>query len=267
MSHPADEGDPRYVVAAVDKAMTLLECLARHPGAGVTEIAMQTGSTKSQAFRLLHTLEVRGYVGRDEISRGYRLGPRNLLLGERAREQNGLLQVAHPVMQGLAAETGENVNLIVRDGAASVVVDLCESPQPVRLYAEIGRRGPLHAGGGTTVMLAYAPDDVRDAVLAGPLPAYTAHTETDAGRLRTHLRAIRRQGYAVAIEDLDPGAFSVAAPVRDHGGTVVAAVSVAGPLSRLDEERREEHIARVLRAAETISLRLGWRQLEAVDPS
>lgn len=265
MSQPAERGDPRYVVAAVDKAMTLLECLARRPGAGVTEIAAQTGSTKSQAFRLLHTLEMRGYVSRDDSSRGYRLGPRNLLLGERAREQNGLLQVAHGIMQELADATGENVNLIVREGTTSVVVGLCESPQPVRLYAELGRRGPLHAGGGTIVMLAYAPEDVRDAVLAGPLPAYTPHTETDPKRLAAQLATIRRQGYVVAIEDLDPGAFSVAAPVRDHGGTVVAALSVAGPLSRLDDQRRREHVARVRSAAETISRRLGWHQLEAVE--
>ena len=190
---------------------------------------MQTGSTKSQAFRLLHTLEVRGYVGRDEISRGYRLGPRNLLLGERGRrEQNGLLQVAHPVMQGLASEPARRQPDRARWRRNWSSSTCANRPNQVASNARSGAAARYTHGGGTTVMLAYAPDDVRDAVLAGPLPAYTAHTETDAGRLRTHLRAIRRQGYAVAIEDLDPGAFSVAAPVRDHGGTVVAAVSVAG---------------------------------------
>lgn len=256
-----------YVVAAVDKALLLLEFLADNPGSGVTEIASQTGGTKSQAFRLLCTLEQRGFVSKDAETRNYRLGYRNLFLGDRTRHQNGLIRVARPVMDNLAEDSMENVHLVVREGLGSVVVALRESPQPLRLYAQVGRRGPLHAGGASSVLLAYAPSDVQDAVCREDLRVFTPATVTEPALLRDVLQRIREQGYAVSMEDVDEGAFSIAAPIRDHEGEVVAAMSVAGPVTRLTEALKQAHIVRVRGAAAIVSRGLGWRDAEVATAS
>lgn len=246
-----------YTITSVDKAVTLLEALAEHPDVGVTRLAEVTGATKSHVFRLLFTLEQRGYVLKDPATRSYRLGYRALYLGQHAREQTSLVETARPTMDALRDASGENVHLIVRDGTRSICVALRQSQAHLRLYAEVGRHGPLHAGGGSVLLLAFAPEEVREEVLVGPLPAYTSTTVTDPDELRTLLARVRRQGWHEAVEDLDEGAFSIAAPIRDHNGEVRAAISVAGPLARLDDATAQRHRTLALEAAEDISRRLG----------
>jgi IclR family KDG regulon transcriptional repressor len=114
----------------------------------------------------------------------------------------------------------------------------------------------LHAGGGSKVVLAYANDDVRNAVLDGPLERYTNATITDATHLQSLLDTIRTDGYHVAIGDIDEDAFSVAAPIRDHADEVVAALSIAGPTSRLDDEALTLYRQTVLKVSAEISVAL-----------
>lgn len=259
-------GNPSYVIAALDKGLMLLGHLAEHPNSGVSEIAARTGSTKSQVFRLLHTLERRGFVHKHPETRNYYLGHSCLYLGERARRQSSLVAIADGVLEQLARETQENVNLVVREDLKSVVVALKESQQPLRLYAEIGREGPLHAGGSSMVLLAHAPEAVVAEILSGELERFTPNTEVDPERLRRGMAAIRDAGFHVALEDLDKGAFSIAAPVRDHRSEVVAAVSIAGPLSRLTPATQEAHVERVVHAAREISRGLGMPSQEQTEP-
>lgn len=250
--------DGKYVVAALDRTMQLLEQLALSPDVGISEIAKRTGSTKTQAFRLLHTLGLRGYVRKDPATRTYALGYRILYLAEHVNRQTALIRTAQAPMRELAAVTGENVHLLVREGSHSVCIALEESEQPVRLYAAVGRLGPLHAGGGSTVLLAHAPDDVQNEVLSGRLIAYTPHTLTDPEKVRELIAQIQQLGYHLAKEDVDLGAYAVAAPIRDHSSTVVAALSVAGPCSRLNARSQQAHTQEVMSTCRTISGQLGW---------
>ena len=250
--------EPDYTVQAVDRALDLLEAIAEHPGMGLTDLARIAGCTKTLAFRMAATLEARGYVLKELGGKTYALGHKPLWLGERVAAQSPLLCAAATVLDELAAATRENASLTIRDGLESVVAALRLSAQPIRLYAEPGRRGPLHAGGGPKLLLAYAPPDVREAVLAAALERFTAETVTDAARLETMLARIRKQGHTVSRGEMDVGAFSVAAPVRDHAGRVVAALSVAGPQARLTREMERQHLRRCREAADTLSQRLGW---------
>lgn len=254
-----------YTVASVDKALELLELIAEHPNLGVTDIAERAASSKSQVFRLLHTLEQRGYVRKDVSTRAYTLGYRCMYLGERGIRQTGLIQVAQPLLDELARRSRENVHLVARDGDRSMVIAMRESPQPLRLYAEVGRRGPLHAGGASTVMLAYAPAEIREQVLASDLRVFTPATVVDPKQLRTLLARVRDEGYHISRADLDEGAFSIAAPVLDHRGEVVAALSIAGPMSRLNEERTSMYLELVREYAERISMALGWTERTAAS--
>ncbi|WP_454851263.1 IclR family transcriptional regulator [Rhizobium binxianense] len=245
-----------YKIAAVDRALALLEALADRPEQGVTSLAKSLGMTKSLVFRLLHTLEERGFVSRDperaEYSLGYRIG----VLGERLGKDGALLYAARPVMDALRDKTSENVNLVIRQGLKSYVLATRSGYHSIRLFAQAGRNGPLHAGGGSLLLLAYADPAVVDNVLSQPLEAFTPHTVTDRARLRQVLERIRANGYNIVLNDLDDGAFSVAAPIRSADGTVIASISVAGAVVRFDEERRESYLKAALEAAEEISERL-----------
>jgi IclR family transcriptional regulator, KDG regulon repressor len=252
-----------YTVTAVDRALALLEVVADHPGIGLSELARLTGSTKTLAFRMASTLEARGYLHKDAETRGYMLGHKPLLLSEKMQHQMPLLRVANPVMDELVARTRENVSLLVREGLRSVCVGIRQSPQPIRLYSELGRQGPLHVGGGPKLLLAFAPEDVQAAVVAAALDRFTPETITDPVRLRALLGRIRAQGYNISHGDQDAGAFSIAAPVRDHLGRVVASLSVAGPQSRLTDDGERLYVRMLLDAAAEISARLGWRDAAA----
>ena len=246
-----------YTIAAVDRALLTLEALAEQPRQGVTQLAKRLGLTKTIVFRLLCTLEARGFVVREGDQPVYSLGYRMGVLGERAGHQNLLLSAARPVMERLREETSENINLIVREGQQSLVVATLAGRHAIRIFALAGRYGPLHAGGGSMLMLAWAPHSVRNAVMSEPLTRYTDDTITDPAVLRDRLERIRAQDYNISVNDLDEGAFSVAAPIRNAAGDVVASISVAGAIARFDEARQVQYLDLVRAAAQEISRKLG----------
>lgn len=252
MSEPRD-----YTIAAVDRALRVLEALASHPKQGVTELASRLGMTKTIVFRLLSTLEARGFVFRDGDKAVYSLGYRIGVLGEQAGAQNTLMTAARPVMERLRDDTTENINLILRDGHQSLVLATLAGHHAMRIFANPGRYGPLHAGGGSMLLLAFAPEDIREAVLAEPLERFTSNTATDPDDLRARLDMIRADGFHIAINDLDDGAFSIAAPIRSASGDVIASLSVAGAMARYDETRRRRYLALIEEAAAEISGKLG----------
>ena len=227
-----------YTIAAVDRALLVLEALADRPGQGVTQLSKTLGMTKSIVFRLLQTLEDRGFVFRDPDHAVYSLGYRIGVLGERVGRDGSLLVAARPVMDALRDRTSENVNLVMREGLRSLVVATRSGHHSIRLFAQAGRHGPLHAGGGSLCILA---------------------------KLRQALARIRANGYNIALNDLDEGAFSVAAPIFGSDDTVIACISVAGAMVRLDEERRERYIRAALDAAAEISGKLSLHRSDPVS--
>jgi len=242
-----------YRIDAVARALLVLEALGEYPGIGATALAEKLGLTKSIVFRLLQTLEEVGYVQRDEERAIYALGYRVALLGDRVGRDGALLQVARPIMDALRDHTGENVNLIIRQGTTSVAIATREGLHSIRLFAQTGLRGPLHAGGASMLLLAYSEPSIRDQVLGGTLEKFSPHTITDAERLCEALLLIRSNGYNVALNDLDDGAFSIAAPIWNASGEIIAGLSLAGASVRLDEVRRATYIQKVVAAAAEIS--------------
>lgn len=247
-----------YTIAAVDRALQVLETVAENQGIGLSDLARLAGCNKTLAFRIASTLEARGYLLKDEADRTYSLGYKPLLLAEWMQHASPLVRVANPYLDELSARTRENVSLLVREDTHTVCLAIRQSPQPIRLYAELGRQGPLHVGGGPKLLLAYAPPDIQEAVLGAELPSFTPSTVTDPRRMRDILARIRDQGFNTSHGDMDPGAFSVAAPIRDHAGRVVASVSVAGPQSRLTGDLEALYVRMLVEATGDISQRLGF---------
>lgn len=248
-----------YVVASVDRAVMLLLTLAEMPDSGVTDLAERTGGTKSLTFRLLHTLERRGLVRKDADRRTYSLGYRALFLGDQASRQSRLITTADPVLAELSAATRENALLLVRENLNSMCISMKASPEPLRIFAALGRLGPLHAGGGPKVLLAFAPEDIREQVISGRLETFTDHSISNAEALGETLERIRRDGYAISVGELDSNIFSIAAPVRDQSGGIAAALSINGPTERLNDNSQAAMRDAVLEGALRLSMMLGWQ--------
>lgn len=249
-----------YVISSVDRAVHLLLTLAEQPNSGVTELADATQNTKSLTFRLLHTLERRGLVRKDAERRTYTLGYRALLLGDQSRRQSGLISTAEPILEDLSNTTRENALLLVREDLHSICIAMHASPEPLRIFAAVGRLGPLHAGGGPKVLLAYAPQDIFQQVISGELEAFTKMSISEADALKTSLDQIRAEGHGMSVGELDRNIFSIAAPVRDHTGEVIAALAVNGPTARLDDTSLDGLRTAVLSNADLLSRKLGWHE-------
>jgi IclR family KDG regulon transcriptional repressor len=250
------QGIDRYRVEAVDRALVLLDTIGALPRATAAQLAETLNLNRSLVFRLLATLSVRGFVVKDENNR-YQLGPRLLYLGQQAEQGSGLIDAARPVMNELLEDTNENVYLLVRDKLDVLCVATAFTGQAVRLSTDIGTRGGLHTGGAGKVMLAYAPPAVLEAVLQTQLQNFVPPSLRTRKQVVDALTEIRKTGSYVAIGEIDAEIYSVSAAVFSGGGAIAAALTIAGPISRLSDARQSELLAKVSRAAAELSQRLG----------
>jgi IclR family acetate operon transcriptional repressor len=245
-------------VQSVARAVRLLEVVAEHPGQlGITELGRRLGVHKATAFRLVSTLVEAGLLERDAVTDKYRPGFGLVRLATTAVAGLDLVRQARPVLERLAEDSQETVNLAVLDGPEVVNIDQVAGTHAVVSVNWVGRRTPLHCTSNGKALLAHLPDEERDRVLAGPLERRTPKTIVDPDVLRTQLLQARRRGYAYTIEELEVGLNAVASPVRGPGGGVVAAVSVAGPAYRVTPTRIPELARAIVRAAGEVSRRMG----------
>ena len=247
-----------YTIAAVDRALALLEVLGRVGPASLSLVAGEAGCTRTAAFRLLRTLEARSFVAQDGPRGMWRLGGRLTALRETAADQGALAATAAPVLAALAAATGEVVYLFHRRGLERETLAIHQPDPRLRRYDDVGTREALHAGPGR-LLLATAPEAVQTQVLSARLPRYTPATVVDPKRIAEDLVRLRARGWLITESEVEPGAVSISAPVRDTSGRVVALVSIFAPLLRMRPPRPRTQLPSVLRAAQDISRLLGWR--------
>ena len=244
-------------VQSVDRALTILERLARSGEAGVTEIASEIGVHKSTAFRLVATLEAHRLVEQTEDRGKYRLGVGLLRLAGATTARLDLVQEARPVCRQLASDTGETVNIAVLSESSALYLDQVAGSSALQPHNWVGQHIPLHATSNGKVLLSGLNRQQCDAVLSN-LSAYTPLTITTKSKLRAELEQVREQGYALAVDELEVGLTAAAAPIRNAHGDVVASMSVSGPTFRISSDRVDEVVGRVVDAAEEVSHRLGW---------
>ena len=244
-------------VQSVDRALTVLEILAKRGVAGVTEIAAELGVHKSTASRLVAVLESRGFVEQLSDRGKYRLGFGIARLAGALTVHRDLAQAGRPACEALAADLGETVNLAILDGGRVINVSEVRGAGAVAVQNWVGQSTPSHATSSGKVLLAHLPGLDLEALLGADLQRYTEHTVTDLDLLARELDVVRARGWACTVEEYELGLNAMAAPVRDHDGTVVAAISVAGPSFRLTREDFPRVAARLLQAAEDFGRRLG----------
>jgi DNA-binding IclR family transcriptional regulator len=244
------------MVQSIERAFTVLRALARGP-AGVTQIADEVDLPKSTVARLLSTLEAQGAVEQRSAGGEYRLGGGLIELAAGVAPGRHLVAAARPYLEVLVRATGEAAGLSVADGYDAHYLAQVETPNPVQVRDWTGERAPLHTVSSGLVILAHWPGAALADYLGRPLVRLTPRTEIDPGMLRERLAAVRAEGHAWTAEEFAAGITSVAAPVRDGSGAVVAALHIHGPSYRFPAGEGGAATAAVVEAAAGLSRRLG----------
>ncbi len=250
-----------YIIQAVSHALDLLEQFHDDVDElGVTELSKRLKLHKNNVFRLLATLESRGYIEQNKATENYRLGLKALELGQTFIKQMGLLRQARPILDRMVEENNETSYVSIFKENHIVYLDVVETNLTVRVVSRVGSRLPAYCTASGKVHLAFMSSEELEATLAEQnLVQHTPTTLAEKDKLMAELEKIRSQGYAVDNEELDPGVRCIAAPIRDYTRRIVGAVSVSGPSMRLGDKRLEEElIPMVLRAGEDLSTRLGY---------
>lgn len=256
MSETTRDGSPvqrSSGVQSLERALDILEVLGRSDGElGVSEIGEEVGLANGTVHRLLATLTHRGYARQNPRGRKYTLGVKTLMLASSAHERLG--PFSRPFLRELMEASGESSNLATLDKTSVIYLEQVPSPRMVRMFTEPGNRVTPHSSGTGKVLLAYQTEHAVDSILRRTeLPRFTKYTTTDPGRLKEELARIREQGYALDSEEMEEGVRCLAAPVFGPDGGIVAAISISGPVGRLDGSRLDEMIPLIKRVAREFS--------------
>jgi len=256
--------DDRYSIRAVERTLDIIQCVADSPEPlTVDQIVAATGLAKTTVFRVLATLTARRFVNRDLESQTYRLGAMALRIGTRALGDLDVARVAQPHLERLMRETGETVHLSVVNGRTALCIAKIDSLQAMRMASYVGFRGPLHCSGTGKALLAFLDAESREDLLQRlVLVPRTARTITDKAVLRDELDHIRERGFALDIGEIEDELACIAAPLRDHSGQTIAAVSISGPMGRINDGTMPGLIGIVRGVAAAISSELGFIEQE-----
>lgn len=264
---PADDGDDRrQSVKSLFKMLEVLECFSTEERElSVMEIARRTGLPRTTVHRIVDSLRAVGFLEQEASRERYRLGLKLFELGNVALANMPLYREAGPFVDTLAKLSGETVHLCVFDGAQMLFVERGVDRAAPNNVVTTMEASPCHSTGVGKATLAFQPEPVIERVIAAGLKASTANTITDPERLRRELVAIRERGYAVDDREHEPEVRCVAAPIRNAGGRVFAAISASGPARRVTPARESQLAELVISHARLISVQLGYRPAPAAQ--
>jgi DNA-binding IclR family transcriptional regulator len=233
-------------VQSVERAFAVLRCLSGGP-AGVTDVADRVNLPKSTVSRMLSTLEDLDMVEQIEPGGNYRIGAGMVEIAAAVLPGRTLIAAVRPHLHSLVKTTGEAAGLAIADGFDTLYLDQVDADNQVQVRDWTGERLRAHAVSSGQVLLAFGAIDA-DKYLDQPLERTASGTLTDAASIRTRLADVARKGYAWAFEEFLDGLNSVAAPVRDAKGRVVAAVHAHGPAYRFPGETDADEVGRLVAA-------------------
>lgn len=248
-----------YMIQAVAHALDVLEQFYRDGELGVTELSKRLKLHKNNVFRILATLESRGYIEQNRSTENYRLGTKCLQLGQMYIHHMGFLQQARPIMVDVVKTCHESAYVAVIRKGKVVPLDMVESDQPVRIVSHVGENLPLHCTAPGKIHLAFEPAEEVQRTFPESLEQYTENTITDRNILTEQLRAVANAGYAVDNGEYLTDVRTVAVPIKDYTRTVVGSLAVSGPSYRIQPDRLEQELVPlVLKAGRELSNRLGY---------
>jgi IclR family acetate operon transcriptional repressor len=254
-------------VKTLEKALRVLAHLGEvRREVSIQEVARAVGLPASTAYRLLAVLARHHYLQAGSAPGRYALGLRLAELGYLAIEGIELRVKARPALEAMMAETRETIHLMVPEGDAGIYIDRVESPQRIRVTASLGFREALHVSAIGKAILAHLPSEDAERILGRGLARLTPRTVTDPAQLRRQIRETVARGFAVDLEEGEAGVRCVGAPVFDHRGRVVAAISVSAPAYRTPLPKLLGWGPRVRAAADTVSRALSFHSASSPRP-
>jgi IclR family acetate operon transcriptional repressor len=249
-----------YDVAVLQKALDVLEVLSQRTDLGLSELSTQTGVSKASTYRVLSTLEARGFVTKDPETRKYSPGVKLIALSCAVVSRVDLVAAARPYVVDLQATFDETVNVgILADGEV-LYVDILESAQGLRMAAAVGDRNALHSTAlGKAILSALPASEARELLTAYRRVAATPKTIVGLEALMDDLAVCATRGYSVDDEENEVGARCVGVPIRDFSGRAVGAVSISGPVARIPLELIATIGSRLEEVAAGIEARMGFQ--------
>jgi DNA-binding IclR family transcriptional regulator len=246
-------------IQSIERAAALMRCFTEaEPELGVSELSRRVNLHKSTVSRILATLQQEGFVGQNTATGKYRLGVGLIGLAGVALGRVDVRGAAYHHLDALVERTQESAGVSILDGPECVNVLSKPSPRPIRYAMWIGRRLPLHCTASGKVLLAGQPPAEHARLLPPHLHRHTAGTITTVAELEQELARVASQGYALALEEYEEGYNAIAAPIHNHEGRVVGALSVSGPAFRLPEETLRDFAAPLLESAALVSGEMGY---------
>ena len=259
-SRPIDKGR----LSSVATSVRLLKAFSEEQvEIGISDLAKRLGVAKSTVHRLAVTLVADGMLERNPDSGKYRLGIALFRLGSLVRRRMSVSNEARPLLRELREKVNETVHLAVLDGTDIMYVFDLESTQSIRMRSDVGVRKPAYCTAEGQAILAFQPADVVERVVRDGLAARTPQTITDPQTLKKLLEGVRARGCAIEDEESELGMRCIAAPLRNDSGEVIAAIGLAGPVSRLSKKALSAYAPHVIETAAAISARLGHRSRAA----
>ena len=258
---PANPGAETAQVQSLTRGLSVLQCLARAEGGlTLTDIAQRVQLPPSTTHRLLSTLEKMGYVYQAGDLAHWYVGMEAFAVGSSFLSNRDFVAQSHAYMRRLMEQAGETTNLAILDGTEAVFIDQVQCRETMRTIVKLGSRVPLHASGVGKAIFASLPNDQIDAMLkVRGLPRITENTITSPETMWASIRVIRQRGWSFDDEEHLPGTRCVAAPFYDEHAEPLGAISIAGPTSRLPDDRIKQLGPLVSHIAEEITHRLGGR--------
>lgn len=240
--------------------MDILNLFIDHTELKFQEVIDLSGIPKTTAFRMLKSLEEMEFLEKGTDAK-YRLGILFLKFGHLVSMRLDVRKIAYPIMNTLHNETKEAINLIVRDGNETIYIEKIDTKQKVRLYTAIGRKSPLYAGACPRAILSFLPEaEIKEYLESIELESFAKGTITDKEKLYETIVQARKSGYTISHSELEDYTSAVAAPIFDHKGEVIAAMSIAG----LETNYQGDHVGGVVeklkKATAAISNQLGYEQ-------
>jgi IclR family KDG regulon transcriptional repressor len=250
-----------YTIRAVNNALNLLEEFkGDRDELGVTELSKRLNLHKNKIFRLLATLEAKGYIEQNKATENYRLGVKSLELGQTYLKQLGLVRQAKPFLRAIVEKCNEMAYVgIIRQNSV-IYLDVEEASQIVKVASRVGWRLPIHCTAIGKAQIAYASEEELEKLgILNHMERFTPNTIVDKGEFIKHIKEVAKRGYALDNEEYNPEVRCVGVPVRDYTGRVVGGISVCGPSFRMTDELLKTKIIPVVKdAGEKVSKRLGF---------
>lgn len=251
------EKTEQNTIKSLDRALVVLEELARGGETTLSELAQTLGESPATIYRVLTTFAQHKLVESNEDAQTWQIGAGAFLIGSVFLRRTSLVETSRPMLRTLMEETGETANLGIEKDNHVLFLGQIETNAPIRAFFPPGTLSPLHASGIGKVLLANFDETRLDRFAAGGLEKFTAHTKDDLGNLKQDLAEIRERGYSVDDQERNLGMRCIAAPIRNALDEVIAGISVSGPTSRVSSANVEILAQSVITAAKKVSAAMG----------